>query len=1258
VNLSKGFGNIKVSSHKKERISISKALREIRNLAKGKAHKSILSEIRLLEPKVDTQKDAVVSTQELATELNDHQREWIEGSGIDPQITSLNLKSLDGTSPYEYLLYSDKLPRINTGRLSFSVLNRYHHLDDGGWWCSGVDVLTGDDASWGCFKPNNPKWDDEKEKYRKYDHPEKVLTEIFALKIPNKFWQLVARRYNVALPENYQELPHSAFWQWVIDHPQIPVIITEGAKKAGAVLSCGYVCIALPGIWNGIRQPKDADGNYDGMASLIPQLQVFAQAGRRIYFCFDKDTNRNTVRSVNKAIARTAKLFLLKKCEVNIITWNPAMGKGIDDVLVAFKKEQFDQLYQKALNFDDWQSLQLKNLTYKPDEIINERYISDVLPSLSVRLITAQLIALKSPKGTGKTEFLRLLTDPILRSGERRVLLITHRVQLGIPTCGRMGIPFVSELKTFGEGSLFGYGLCVDSLHPQSQAHFNPQEWKGAWVILDEVQQILWHLLSSSTCEDNRVAIVKTLQELLKLVIETGGKIILADADLNDISIDFIESLLGCSPERFILVNEYKFAEPWNVYKFDGRNPKVMLAQLERKLKAEEKALLCVSSQKEKSKWGSTDLEHHFKKKCPDIKILRIDSVTVQNPDHEACGCTENLNEIVTKYDLVIASPTIETGVSIDVQHFDSVWFIGQGVHTTDGARQHLSRYRPPVPRYVWIASKGLTKIGNGMANESSLIASEKSKDKANRAKLLEAGLQEMPDGTFSPICLTTWAKIGAIINQGMWKYEETILRDLEEEGHTIINWKDSDEAKGCTKDNEVNPDTLEKEVTENRDEVYLNFRVNTSSSESTSESEYRELSKKQGKNNEEILRYRKGQIEHKYLVACTPELILKDDNKWHGKIKLHYLWDKGREFLPFKDTQSMERSIIQGKGDYFIIDSNRKLMQLKVKMLDYLEISRLYEETGFHNTHPVVAEIVQRIKGVTRDIQKVSGVDVSKLVKKEEDRIECLKAILRLLGHTMVCYARKGKRGEQIRYYSSPAPEFSKNSQTKKLILDENGLPIPLSDGREAVFEAWLKRDAEARRKAEEEKAAFFIEPVQMQKSPCEEGEPCLPTIEEQHKMKMAEAQAEQVLQELMSEESVKYVANILEECDTPEKREDIYNLYPDEVLQAATAMLQKTPAPSAITVAVVEELSIEHILAKYRACEYANQKYSVGQYVEVLHEGKMKIAKVLEMSDQQEIFFCKVEFIGSSIEEKVQIFYDPSIIFLDSQSTDFFIE
>ena len=90
-----------------------------------------------------------------------HWEEWVNGSGIAPEITLLNLKTLTGEEPWEALLYSTKLQRTNTGRLSLSILNRYKFLDDGGWWCGSLGT------SWGCFKPNNPRFDEDKGKYQK-----------------------------------------------------------------------------------------------------------------------------------------------------------------------------------------------------------------------------------------------------------------------------------------------------------------------------------------------------------------------------------------------------------------------------------------------------------------------------------------------------------------------------------------------------------------------------------------------------------------------------------------------------------------------------------------------------------------------------------------------------------------------------------------------------------------------------------------------------------------------------------------------------------------------------------------------------------------------------------------------------------------------------------------------------------------------------------------------------------------------------------
>jgi hypothetical protein len=49
-------------------------------------------------------------------------------SDVDEDIITLNVRSLSGTTPYDYLLYSDKISRRNDGRLRDRDLKKYQHI--------------------------------------------------------------------------------------------------------------------------------------------------------------------------------------------------------------------------------------------------------------------------------------------------------------------------------------------------------------------------------------------------------------------------------------------------------------------------------------------------------------------------------------------------------------------------------------------------------------------------------------------------------------------------------------------------------------------------------------------------------------------------------------------------------------------------------------------------------------------------------------------------------------------------------------------------------------------------------------------------------------------------------------------------------------------------------------------------------------------------------------------------------------------------
>ncbi|HEY9826211.1 MAG TPA: DUF3854 domain-containing protein, partial [Stenomitos sp.] len=317
-----------------------------------------------------------------------HFHEW-QNSAITTDLIALNLMSLEGEQPYEYLLTSHKLERLNGGRLSSKWLRLYQNTTAGGWWCSGLDPLNRwQPMEWGCFKPNVPRLDAEKRKSIKYEHPPKTPTRAFFLRVSWSVGLKIATTHN--LRDEYLSRLHQlssfplltspdhpaedeGFWQWALDR-HIPIVIVEGAKKAASLLSAGYVAIALPGIFSGYRS-KDALGN-PVKPQLIPELIPFA-SGRKITICFDHDAKPKTAANVAKAIQRLGQIFEAYHCPVQVVDL-PGPEKGVDDFIVARGAVAFGTLYDQAHSLKHWKLAQrLKNsLTWSPSLRISQSDLS------------------------------------------------------------------------------------------------------------------------------------------------------------------------------------------------------------------------------------------------------------------------------------------------------------------------------------------------------------------------------------------------------------------------------------------------------------------------------------------------------------------------------------------------------------------------------------------------------------------------------------------------------------------------------------------------------------------------------------------------------------------------------------------------------------------------------------------------------------------------------------------------------------------
>ncbi|NEU76833.1 DUF3854 domain-containing protein [Hassallia byssoidea VB512170] len=1030
-----------------------------------------------------------------------HYLEWL-ADGVDPGIIALNVRSVEGELAGvdgEYSLPVAEFLNIpitrgrwinRKGFKDWGKLNRQDWARSAsGWICRGLDPQNNwQEMCWGCFKADSP-WidcDGDKKKPRKYEHPQGEPTRAFFLKVPLNVWQRVADRYNVPMPENIvvDSLGSAiGFWAWVLSE-EIPLIITEGAKKAGALLTAGYAAVGLPGINSGYRKTQESSGenNYH----LIPDLKPFATTlnpipgfqpfdGRDIYICFDNDPKPTTKRNVVIATCRLGKLFSDAHSTVRVIQLN-GEEKGCDDWIVAHGQEAFEKLYQKAKTLRLYRiTNRVPSFTYEPDLILNQRYLGE-LPRTE-----SGLAFVKAPKGSGKTESLDKLVTEAIGIG-RPIISLTHRIQLGRHLCDRLGLTWISD-KDPVLGRRF-VGLCVDSLWK-----LNPENYRNAILIFDEIEQVIWHILNSSTCRQRRTEILKKLKQFINTILSTGGLIIGLDADLSDRSIDYLLELIEgeIKPKPWICVNNYKPETKTKVVFYDYRNPSRIVRKLEESLANGEKLYICADSRD--GTFSTTGLTQKLQTRFPTLKILCVDANTTSTLGHPAVGFVDKINEQITNWDVVICSPSIGSGVSIDVKgHFDKVFGIFIGVIPDWEARQALARVREGIERHVWCAKLGVGFVNKSIrcTNYKQIVSLLINNAKYNfiRAELTppSQNVDDFLEGHFEPAHIKTWAKYAAEINTSMWHYGECMFEGLKEEGcvievksdnelnrkldeicselQALNNRECSDEdywrmSELCEEreriadilDREQNKDALIRQELKSTslDRKETKYK-NVSKVPLPTEEEYEELASKIVKTQKEKCQEQKYTLDQMYAsaVPITPELVKKtEENKYYPRCLLDFFRTHNPEFAKLSDRKQISHQLECGEQIYL---PDLKNITLQVETLNALKIEQ-WIKPGVVVTKdsPELLSWLEWVLGFRKDIYKIFGINLNNHVPTHNDEtvvdpIGMLNRLLELVALKYTSEQRKGKRGEKrLRTYT----------------LDET----LLNDERVQIFPKWSEK-------------------------------------------------------------------------------------------------------------------------------------------------------------------------------------------------------
>lgn len=458
-----------------------------------------------------------------------------------------------------------------------------------------------------------------------------------------------------------------------------------------------------------------------------------------IYCPHHRDTNPSALANINEFGAP----YKFIHCSACGITWRQ------------------DGLFQKYLsptekfNFvDTMRKVQQMSPEERQKELkdLPTQYAEDQLKTANIHFYNDEKFKLKgapegltfirSPKGTGKTEsMVHLIEDAVIRRRkiavtdpeffihefkdidlddlealepddehapqslmertDYRVLLIGHRRALIRNLCERLKLycyldDMDKRAALIPDYRKDHYGVCLDSIYKVS---FTSKPYD--LIIIDEVEQVLAHLLAETV--DDASGYFSALKQL----ISTAKNVVVLDADVDWCSFLTLTTMRSgtTSKDRSsqvnVLINEYK-VENQAIEVVSSRNE--LLGQIKKDV-ADGRKIYVSSNSKSRIERTAAALKEEF----PQVPLLYVTSEN--SNDEEMQDFITNIKHEILKYQVVLASPSLSTGIDItfpdDEKIFDCVYGIYEPlINTHTEIDQQLARVRHPKDIKVWISPR------------------------------------------------------------------------------------------------------------------------------------------------------------------------------------------------------------------------------------------------------------------------------------------------------------------------------------------------------------------------------------------------------------------------------------------------------------------------------------------------------------------------------------------------------------------------
>lgn len=496
---------------------------------------------------------------------------------------------------------------------------------------------------------------------------------------------------------------------------------------------------------------------------------------------------------------------------------------------------------------------------YKPDIRVNVKYLSS-----SEKLPSSGLVVLSSDMGTNKTGRMAQWREA---NPDVKFLNTGHRVNLLKNLATRLKTDMYSDLSYAGLAKAQALSITIDSLHK-----LNTQRLNYGCVFIDEACQYLTHLLHSKTCKEYRAQIL----EVLEYIVYNAPLVIIADAHMDDITVEFFRAMRPLGEKPFILKNDWRNGDRL-IYWYEGNNSSAIVAQISAALMNKQKIMVASDSKRFIKKLEQSltmkvqveeveeqETDEHTQKPKTATRNLKLWSIHSDNSgSEENVAFIKDITNAVKDVDALLTSPSLGTGVDINEYHFDVVYGIFHAKsQTATECAQQLYRYRPHVPIHVWVAPRppfGYQETNAQKIKERILQTNEVT------AFLIRIDRETGRRGVEKDWALDTYCQILAARNRSINNLRTDLHDLLTEMGNKIISMGGDEDTFAL--------DQMKKAAAA-LDTAYYSA---VTRAKNISATEYRQRQNKDYLKPEEVFECEKFRLQDTYGMEVTESLVEKD---------------------------------------------------------------------------------------------------------------------------------------------------------------------------------------------------------------------------------------------------------------------------------------------------------------------------------------------------------------------------------------------